>query len=147
MNKIEIVQGEIFTDERGQISSLNNFNPEGVKRLYFIHHPDKTVVRGWHGHKYEKKWFYCVKGEFVLALIKPDNWENPSANLTPTIINLNEDDSKIVAVPEGYANCIKALSDNSILLVLSGKKLPEAYNDSWRYDKNMWVDWSKYLNH
>jgi len=77
-------------------------------------------------------------------LIQPDNWENPSADLTPRIISLTENDSKIVAVPEGYANCIKAISNNSILLVLSGKKLSEAYNDSWRYDKNMWVDWSKY---
>jgi dTDP-4-dehydrorhamnose 3,5-epimerase len=144
VSKIEIVQGEIFVDERGQISSLNNFNTKGVKRLYFIHHPDKTVVRGWHGHKHEKKWFYCVKGSFVLALIKPDNWETPSKYLSPKIINLDENDSKIIAVPEGYVNCIKAIANNSILLVLSGKKLPEAYNDSWRYEKNMWVDWSKY---
>ncbi len=144
MNEIEIIQGEIFFDERGQISSINNFSSEEAKRLYLIHHPDKTVIRGWHGHQYEKKWFYCVKGEFVLALVKPDNWENPSEDLTPSIINLSEKESKIVAVPAGYANCIKALSNNSIILVLSGKKLPEAYGDSWRYDKNMWVDWSKF---
>ena len=24
------------------------------------------------------------------------------------------------------------------------KRVPEAYEDSWRYDANNWVDWSKY---
>ena len=57
MSEIEIIQCEIFVDERGQISSLNNFTPEGVKRLYLIHHPDKTVIRGWHGHQNEKNGF------------------------------------------------------------------------------------------
>jgi len=144
MSEIKLVDGEIFEDERGKINSLNDFTFDEVQRIYFIHHPDKSIIRGWHGHKHEKKWFYCVKGEFVLGLVKPDNWENPSPVLQPEIFNLSETHSKIICVPEGYANCIKAKSDNSILLVLSGKKVPEAYNDSWRYNKNLWIDWSKY---
>jgi dTDP-4-dehydrorhamnose 3,5-epimerase len=142
--EIKIIQGEIFTDNRGQICSLNDFRLEGVQRMYFIHHPDKQIVRGWHGHQFEKKWFYCVKGSFTVALVKPDNWENPSKNLPAEIIHLAENDSKIVCVPEGYANCIKAGENDAVLLVLSGKTLPEAYSDSWRYDSNLWVDWSKY---
>lgn len=144
MSQIEVIQGEIFTDARGRISSLNNFDFEGVERFYFIHHPDKSVVRGWHGHKYEKKWFYCVKGSFKLAFVKPDNWDNPSADLKPEIFEINENDSKVICLPDGYANCIKAIEDNSTLLVYSGKKVPEAYSDSWRYDSKMWVDLSKY---
>jgi len=54
---------------------------------------------------------------------------------------LTETDSKIVCVPEGYANAIKASVADSILLVFSGKTLPEAYSDSWRYDKHLWIDW------
>ena len=144
MSDIELVEGEIFVDERGKINSLNNFAFDDVQRIYFIHHPDKSIVRGWHGHKHEKKWFYCVKGEFVLGIVKPDNWENPSPDLKPEIFNLSETKSNIICVPEGYANCIKANSDNSILLVLSGKRVPKAYADSWRYDKNLWINWSKY---
>lgn len=144
MSKVQLIEGEIFIDERGQISSLNNFDFEGVERFYFIHHPDKNVVRGWHGHQFEKKWFYCVKGAFTIALVKPDNWEQPSENLDAEVFELNGDVSQMVCVPEAYANCIKAKEDNSILLVFSGKKLPEAYEDSWRYDKNLWVDWTKY---
>ena len=74
MSEIKVVDGEIFFDERGKISSLNDFTFDDVQRIYFIHHPDKSIIRGWHGHKKEKKWFYCIKGEFVLGLVKPDNW-------------------------------------------------------------------------
>ncbi len=144
MSEVKIIQGEIFTDSRGKISSLNDFRFGDVQRFYFIHHPDKSVVRGWHGHQFEKKWFYCVKGSFTVALVKPDDWESPSENLKAAIIQLTESDSKIIYVPEGYANCIKAGADNSVLMVFSGKTLPEAYSDSWRYDNNLWVDWSKY---
>ncbi|ACU92665.1 WxcM domain protein [Capnocytophaga ochracea DSM 7271] len=144
MFEVKTIQGEIFTDHRGQISSLNDFVFEEVERFYFIHHPDKNVVRGWHGHQHEKKWFYCVKGSFTIALVQPDDWNNPSTNLPADIIQLSEKDSKILCVPEGYANCIKAGEDNSILLVFSGKRNPEAYEDSWRYDSHLWVDWQKY---
>jgi dTDP-4-dehydrorhamnose 3,5-epimerase len=144
MSEIKIIQGEIFVDHRGQISSLNDFRFDGVRRFYFIHHPDRRVVRGWHGHRFEKKWFYCVKGSFTLGLVKPDNWENPAKDLTAEIVHLAGNESNIVCVPEGYANCIKAGADGSILLVFSGKTLPEAYSDSWRYDSSLWVDWSKY---
>ena len=102
------------------------------------------MVRGWHGHQHEKKWFYCVKGFFTIALVQPDDWDNPSTNLPADIIQLSEKDSKILCVPEGYANCIKAGEDNSILLVFSGKRIPEAHEDSWRYDSHLWVDWQKY---
>lgn len=144
MSKIEIIQGEIFNDHRGRISSLNAFDFEGVERFYIIHHPDKSVIRGWHGHKHEKKWFYCIKGSFVLAFVEPDDWDSPSEDLSAEIFHLTEGDSKIICLPEGYANCVKALEDDSKLLVYSGKRLPEAYSDSWRYDSSMWVDWSKY---
>ncbi|MFR9523965.1 MAG: WxcM-like domain-containing protein [Rikenellaceae bacterium] len=143
MSKIKVIQGEIFNDYRGRISSLNSFDFQGVERFYFIHHPDKTVVRGWHGHQFEKKWFYCVKGSFSLAFVEPDNWENPSADLVPEIFHIDQEDSKIICLPEGYANCIKANVDGSVLMVYSGKKLPEAYEDSWRYDNTMWVDWAR----
>ena len=144
MSRVTIVEGEIFCDARGQISSLNNFHFHGVERCYIIHHPDRSVVRGWNGHQHEKKWFYCIKESFTLGLVEVDNWEYPSKNLKAEIFSLSDKESKIICVPEGYANCIKAHEDGSILLVFSGKILEEALLDSWRYDKSMWVDWSKY---
>lgn len=143
MEKIKVIQGEIFKDERGQISSLNEFHFEDVRRTYIIHHPDASVVRGWHAHQQERKWFYCIKGAFSVALVKIDDWDNPSPTLQAEVFHLTESDSKIVCVPGGYANCLKAQENGSIMQVFSDKTLPEALGDSWRYDKALWVDWDK----
>ena len=144
MEKVTIVEGEIFRDARGQISSLNAFDFQDVKRCYVIHHPNKSVVRGWNGHQFEKKWFYCIKGVFTLGLVEIDNWDTPSDNLDTEIYELSENESKIICVPEGYANCIKAQEDGSIMLVLSNKSIDETIKDSWKYNSSMWIDWSKY---
>lgn len=141
MSEIKVIQGEVFRDERGQISSLNEFHFEGVKRTYIIHHPDASVVRGWHAHQHERKWFYCIKGRFSVALVKVDDWNNPSPNLKAEVFHLDENDSKIVCVPAGYANCLKAQEDGAIMQVFSDKILQEALGDSWRYDKSMWHQW------
>lgn len=142
MDKTTIIKGEEFQDFRGKIHSLNNFHFDGIKRCYIIHHPDVSVVRGWHGHQNERKWFYCVKGRFSVACVKIDDWNNPSKNLIPEIYHLNENKSALVCVPAGYANCLKAWEKDSVMLVLSDKILEDAVGDSWRYDKNMWVDWN-----
>lgn len=143
MADVKVIDGEIFRDQRGQISSLNTFRFPGVERFYFIHHPDTSVIRGWHGHQHEKKWFYCVKGAFTIALVEIDDWKNPSPSLKAQKYHLTEQESRIICVPEGYANCIKASIPGSILLVFSGKTLPEAYSDSWRYDNKLWITWSE----
>lgn len=144
MDKIQIIKGEEFVDYRGKIHSLNNFHFDGVKRIYFIHHPDMTVVRGWHGHQTERKWYYCVKGSFSVAMVKIDDWDNPSPDLVPEVFHLNENNSQLVCVPVGYANCLKAWEPDSVMMVLSDKTLEIALLDSWRYDKNLWINWDDY---
>ena len=139
MSEIKLIDGEIHFDERGSISSLNafRFNDE-VKRFYFIRNASTDVIRGWHGHQFEKKWFYCVKGEFHAAFVKIDNWENPSPDLIPEKFTINEEHSQIICVPAGYANCFRETRPDSILMVTSSKTMDEAESDSWRYDKSMW---------
>lgn len=141
MDKIKIIEGGISVDHRGQISHVNNLDMSEVERFYVIHQNDTSVIRAWHAHQHEKKWFYVIKGAFKMAFVKIDNWEKPSLDLKPEIFHLSEKESKILYVPEGYANGIKAEDPNSILLVFSNKVLSEAVNDSWRYDNKMWMDW------
>lgn len=136
--KVTLIQGEVFTDHRGRITSLNAFRFPGVERVYFIHHSNADVVRGWHGHQFERKWFYCVKGSFRMGFVRPDNWEHPSADLEPEFFELDEHNSQIVCVPPGYANCLKAHQPGSVLMVLSGATYPECLADSWRYPTSMW---------
>jgi dTDP-4-dehydrorhamnose 3,5-epimerase len=141
MSEIKIVEGSISADHRGFISHVNDFNMEGVERFYFIHHPDASIVRAWHAHQREKKWFYVVKGSFTMAFVKIDDWNNPSPDLLPEVFLLSEKESRVLCIPEGYANGIKANEPDSVLMVFSGKRMPEALEDSWRYDQNLWLNW------
>ena len=141
MSDIKIIDGGIFIDYRGQISHVNDLDMGEIKRFYVIHHNNTDVVRAWHAHQFEKKWFYCLKGSFTLALVRIDNWEAPSYHLKPEVFHLTATDSKIICVPEGYANGIKAVEPDSIILVYSNKVLEDALKDSWRYDQNMWMEW------
>lgn len=141
-DKVMVIEGELFHDHRGVINSLNTFNLDDVKRIYFIHHPDERVLRGWHAHKHERKWFYCAKGEFTIALVKIDDWDQPSKTLPAEIYHLTDKESRLICVPAGYGNCIKAHIPGSVLTVLSDVPVPECYDDSWRYPADWWVDWS-----
>lgn len=141
MSEIQIIKGGISIDYRGQISHVNDLNMSEIERFYVIHQKDTAVVRAWHAHRYEKKWFYVVKGTFTLAFVKIDDWYNPSLDLKPEIFQLSAKDSEVLYIPEGYANGIKAIEPNSILLVFSNKILSVAVKDSWRYEPHLWMDW------
>ena len=140
MSEIKIIEGGIFTDSRGRISHVNDLDMSEVARFYAIH--DTSVVRAWHAHQKEKKWFYVLKGAFTGAFVKIDNWEQPSLDLKPEVFHLSAETSRVVCVPEGYANGFKAEEPDSILLVFSNKILSEAVNDSWRYDSHLWMNWN-----
>ena len=133
----------MHADERGTIAFVNDFNFEGVKRFYTITHKDTSVVRAWQGHRFESKYFYCLKGEFLINLVKLDDWEKPSDDLPVRSYELSAEDSKILFIPPGFANGFKALSEGGQLLVLSDKTLEESVNDDVRFDMNDWFNWNK----
>lgn len=143
MSEIKVIQGGVSTDFRGSISHVNSLDMSEIERFYIIHQNDTSVIRAWHAHQHEKKWFYAVKGSFTTAFVKIDNWESPSLDLVPEVFHLSADDSQVLSIPEGYANGIKADEPDSILMVFSNKILSEALKDSWRYESNFWMDWSK----
>ncbi|MFI3295859.1 MAG: WxcM-like domain-containing protein [Rikenellaceae bacterium] len=138
MSDIKQIPGVVFTDYRGHLTHFNEFDFKGVSRYYVIHHDNTQVIRGWHGHQFEKKWFQCLKGSFVLSFVRPDDWENPSSDLVPQTFHLNAQNPTLLCLPEGYANCIRATTPDSILMVYSGKPLAEANLDSWRWEADMW---------
>ena len=144
MSEIKFIEGGISIDHRGQISHVNELDMKEVERFYIIHQKDTSIVRAWHAHQREKKWFYAVKGSFTGAFVKVDNWENPSSDLKAEIYQLSAAHSRVLYVPEGYANGFKANEPDSILLVFSNKILSVALEDSWRYDSRMWVDWDRF---
>jgi len=138
MEGVTVIKGEIFEDRRGQIASVNNLSFDQIKRTYILHHPDTSIVRGWNGHKHEKKWFYCHRGAFTLKLVAIDNWEKPGKDLKIDTFNLNSNTSEIICVPSGYASSIKAEIPDSILQVFSDKTFAEAISekDSFSFDSD-----------
>lgn len=141
MNNIQVIEGGISIDARGKIAYVNDLDITDAKRFYIIHHNDTETVRAWQAHQYERKWFYCLKGSFTTAFVRIDNWENPSTDLTAEIFILSDKESKVICIPEGFANGIKANEPNSILMVFSDKTLAESINDSWKYDNKLWMNW------
>jgi dTDP-4-dehydrorhamnose 3,5-epimerase len=143
MAEIKVVEGEVFVDHRGEILSANNLDFAEIKRSYTITNADTEIIRGWHGHQDEKKWFWCLRGGFTGAFVEIDNWEEPSRGLKPHIYDLCAERSQVICVPEGYANCFRATEPDSLLMVFSSKTYPECLSDSWRYEPNYWFDWNK----
>lgn len=142
MSEIKEIQGGISVDYRGEIFYVNSLDMSEIERFYIIHQNDTSIIRAWHAHQYEKKWFYAIKDSFTTAFVKIDNWESPAIDLVPEVFHLSASDSKILLIPEGYANGIKADEPDSILMVFSNKVLSEALKDSWRYNSNLWMNWS-----
>ena len=133
--------GISFIDSRGELIAFNDFSLEKIKRMYQIDHSDTAIIRAWQGHRIENKWFYVIQGAFTIAWVKLDSFESPSSSLKASSVNVQSSDRKILHIPKGYANGIKALEPNSKLLIFSDLTLEEAKNDNFKFDHKNWFDW------
>ncbi len=138
----KIIKGGHFEDHRGIMRFVNDFHCEGIKRFYFIKHPDTTFVRAWQGHQFEKKYFYPISGSFVIAWVKIDDFTNPSKNLISEFHIINNKESELVYIPKGYANGLKALEPNSELMIFSDMVLDKSIKEKIRYNSEWWFDWN-----
>lgn len=141
-SKPSLIKGNQHSDERGTVSFINDFDLSPVKRMYTIQHPSTTTVRAWQGHKIESKYFKCLKGRFLVAVVAIDDWVSPSENLKPERYILDANNTEVLHIPAGYANGFKALDTDSELLVFSNLDLESAKNDQYRFDENLWIDWN-----
>ncbi len=133
-----LIPGDTFTDARGTLRFANAFDMSEVVRFYEILPIDEGQIRAWQGHRFEKKWFHCLLGSFIINLVEIDNFENPSENLTPIRVELDSGKPNILAVPNGYATGIKASSPGSRLQVFSNFGLKESSEDDYRYPLEKW---------
>jgi len=115
----QIISGGIHEDSRGRLVHMNSYDMKEVKRFYIITPSNVDEIRAWQGHKIEDKWFFAIKGSFLIASVCPDQWEYPSMDLTVNQFTLNADNPKVLHFPAGLANGFKALEPESRLLVCS----------------------------
>lgn len=133
-----IIEGASHKDQRGRVTFTNGFDMTAVRRMYYIEPKDGNVIRAWQGHKEESKWFHCIKGSFIINIIKVDDWKVPSRELKVVEYRLHESSGGVLHIPGGYVNGFKALMEESILLVFSDFSLEDSLADDIRFDVNYW---------
>jgi dTDP-4-dehydrorhamnose 3,5-epimerase-like enzyme len=131
----KIIIGDCHIDHRGTLFYNNNFDATSVKRVYFIENRNDSVVRGWQGHKIEKRWFSAVLGSFKIRMIKINNWELPSKDLNSVDYKINSDKLEVLYVPKGYVTSIQSMEKNAKLLVMADYLIGET-KDEYRYPIN-----------
>jgi dTDP-4-dehydrorhamnose 3,5-epimerase len=141
MSELLIIEGGKHEDARGKLIFFNDFDMSEVRRFYIIEHPDTQIVRAWQGHQKEEKWFYVIHGSFKIVLVKPDDWQNPSAELKTEEFVLETGNQQILYVPGGFANGFKALEPKSRIMVFSSFTVEESSKDNYRFDKSLWFQW------
>ena len=135
----KVLQGGIHTDERGILHFLNEFDMEQVKRFYSITHTDIETKRGWRGHQIEQRWFYVVTGGFEIEYVKIDDWNEPNPRLEIEVKSLSAIDNQALHMPKGYATRIRALVENSRVILFSDYRIEHA-----KLDDHLWpIDYFK----
>ena len=130
-------------DHRGNVEFYNELKLDYYKRFYIVSNPIEGTVRAWHGHKIEEKLIKVLKGEFLICLVKVDNWDQPSKNLEILEYKLNEN-SGLLYVPSGYANGAINLNSDSKVMYFSSLVLEDSINDDYRFDSKYWNPWEEY---
>ena len=130
-------------DHRGYVEFYNELKLDYYKRFYIVSNPIERTVRAWHGHKIEEKLIKVLNGEFLICLVKVDNWDQPSKNLEILEYKLNEN-SGLLYVPSGYANGAINLNSDSKVMYFSSLVLEDSINDDYRFDSKYWNPWEEY---
>jgi dTDP-4-dehydrorhamnose 3,5-epimerase len=121
---MRLIRGDVFSDNRGTLKSVNDFNMSSILRMYSIE-PNFGAIRAWQGHKLETKWFYVVKGSF---LVKTMNMETLHVHQ----YQLSSIEPKVLEITGGNFNGFEALEAGSILTVYSDFDLQKSKSDDFR---------------
>lgn len=129
------------SDDRGTfVPFLNDANqlPDkkelAIKRIYYVYNYGKGVIRGFHFHQKEWKYFMIVSGAAKFVAINPKELKE-----IYTFISSSRKPNLIV-IPPTYANGWISLEDNTILVCGSTASFQESIDDDQRFDPYKWGD-------
>lgn len=143
---LKIIKGEKHIDQRGELSFVNDFDMSEVKRFYRIKNYDIDTIRGWRGHKIEQRWFHVLKGAFIVNLVEIDNWDAPSQHLKQATFKLDAKDMVVLHMPVGYASSIKAIENDSEMIVFGDYSIEHAPMDDYLFPVNYFKSSQNLLN-
>jgi len=121
---VEVIKGNLHSDERGVVRFVNDFDMKRVVRMYCIE-PKKGVIRAWQGHQKETKWFYAAKGSFLVKTVEMKTFVKKEYLFSSS-------ESKVLEIPGGHYNGFEALEEGSVLMVFSDFGLEESKGDDFR---------------
>lgn len=142
-NEILTVNGNLFVDDRGFLSFVNDFNLSDYKRFYIVENHKQDFIRAWHGHLKESKAVLCVQGAALVAAVKISNDGKILHDERPFAITLSERSPVVLKIPSGYANGFKTLTNDCKLMFFSSASLEESKNDDYRFEYNTWNIWGE----
>ena len=137
---IEWIKGGVAKDERGQIRFVNAFDMSAVKRFYIIRNLDIELIRGWRGHRIEQRWFYVLSGGFEFNIVKIDNWDTPTKDLTVDKLIVKAEELQVSHIPAGYATAIRATEPHAELLVYGDYGIEHAPQDDYTWELDYFIN-------
>jgi dTDP-4-dehydrorhamnose 3,5-epimerase len=137
-----LIKGGVAVDDRGQLSFVNDFDFEGVKRFYTVENHRAGFIRAWHAHKLEAKYVLVVQGAALVAAVAIDDWDNPSKDAQVHRHVLSAASPAVLYVPAGYANGFMSLTEDTKIMFFSTSSLAESAGDDFRYDARHWDPWT-----
>ena len=127
-----LVEGGHYTDERGVVRFVNDFDMLRLTRMYSIEsNPD--VIRAWQGHQFETIWFFVAKGIFLVKTIEI------GTNIKK-VFRLSCNGSAVLCIPGGHFNGLVALEEHSVMMVFSDVDLSISKNDDLRQSVDL-IPW------
>lgn len=138
--KPRAIEYPVFADDRGTfapfINGLGELTPQSVniKRIYYVCNDSKGVVRGFHYHKKEWKFFVIVSGSAKFVALNPDKPDEKYQFISSVRKN------NLIIIPPLFANGWVSLSDNTILVCASSATTQESLKDDKRFDPYKWGD-------
>jgi len=134
---IKLIQGGLFTDDRGITRFVNNFDFSNVKRFYQKESFHKGFVFAWHGHRKEAKYVYVARGAIKMGVVHMDNKEDMSTFI------LTSDSPSVLYIPANYYNGFKTLTENTVVIFYSTSTLEQSQEDDVRlpwdtYGSDFW---------
>jgi len=131
------------SDERGTVSFTNDLNLQKAVRTYKVENSQLKTVRAWHGHKVEEKWVNVEQGEFLVCVVKVDDFSSPSKDSEIQTYKMSPKDG-FLYIPPNFANGAMNLTEDNAIRYYSSSTLEESLNDDFRFESDYWDPWSQH---
>jgi len=134
-----LIEGNLFVDDRGFLSFVNDFNFKDIKRFYMVENHEAGFVRAWHGHNFEEKYIFTAQGSALLGAVPISKFEDvPIYKFV-----LSSTKPQILYMPAGYYNGFKTIDSDTKIIFFSTSTVEESKKDDIRKPWNTWNIWER----